>query len=112
MSGSVTARTLSRLQIRVRLPTVRIVTPDLVSPGVLQLRLLEKRLEPQLARMDARVDELLMSRRAPSDAEVGELDVLLASIAEVRELLEEARAEAARETLARRARRARPRRWV
>jgi low affinity Fe/Cu permease len=88
------------------------VTPDLATPGVLQLRLLEKRLGADIARMDARVDELLLSSKAPTDDEITEVDVLCASIAEIRELLEEARCEAARETLARRARRARPRRWV
>jgi hypothetical protein len=112
MSSSVTRATLARLQIRVPRPIVPVVTPDLANPGVLALRQLERKLEIQLARMDARVDRLLMRPTAPSDADVTEIDVLCASIAEVRELLHEARAEATRETMARRARRARPRRWV
>ena len=98
--------------MRVRLPIVPVVNPDLVSPGVLELRLLARRLEGDLARLDARVDEMLLCRRAPSDADVAEMDVLCAAIGEISELLDEARTEAARETMARRARRARPRRWV
>ena len=112
MHASVIAFTLSWLQIRVTLPTVPVVTPDLASPGVLQLRLLERRLEGDLARMDARVDELLFASTAPSAADVTEMDVLCAAIGEVRELLDEARSEAARETIARRAKRAQPRRWL
>jgi hypothetical protein len=98
--------------MRVRLPIVPVVTPDLVSPGVLQLRLLARRLDGDLARMDARVDALLVNEGPPTDADVAEMDVLCAAIGEVRELLDEARSEAARETIARRARRAKPRRWV
>ena len=79
---------------------------------MLQLRLLERRLSAQLDRMDARVDDLLLRAGTPTEDEITEVDLLGASIAEVRELLEEARHEAARETLVRRARRARPRRWV
>lgn len=89
-----------------------VVTPDLVSPGVLQLRLLARRLDGDLERMDARVDELLMSDGAPTAGDVAEMDVLCAAIGEVRELLDEARSEAARATMARRARRTQPRRWV
>lgn len=88
------------------------MTPDLASPGVLQLRLLARRLDADLERMDARVDELLLSEGPPTDADVAEMDVLCAAIGEVRELLDEARSEAARETIARRARRNKPRRWV
>ena len=88
------------------------MTPDLASPGVLQLRLLARRLDADLERMDKRVDELLLSDGPPSDADVSEMDVLCAAIGEVRELLDEARAEAARETIARRTRREQPRRWV
>ena len=88
------------------------MTPDLETPGVLQLRLLERRLGADIARMDARVDELLLCARRPTEDEIVEVDVLCAAIGEIRELLEEARADAARETLARRARRARPRRWL
>jgi hypothetical protein len=79
---------------------------------VLQLRLLERKLGADIARMDVRVDELLLSSKAPTDDEILEVDVLCAAIGEIRELLEEARADAVRETLARRARRAQPRRWV
>ncbi len=107
-----TGGTHARLQIRVRLPIVAVVTPDLVSPGVLKLRLLARRLDDDLARMDARVDALLDIDGVPTDAQVAEMDVLCAAIGEVRELVDEARAEAARETMARRARRTRPRRWV
>jgi len=91
---------------------VPVVTPDLASPGVLALRLLSRRLDDDLARLDARVDELLAAPGPPSNADIGEIDVLCAAIAEVRELQDEARAEAARAVIARRARRARPRRWV
>ena len=107
-----TAFTLSRLQIRVTQPIVPVVTPDLATVGVLELRLLERRLEADVARMDARVDELLLSTSAPSDADVAEMDVLCAAIGEVGELLAEARGDAARALLERRARRTRPRRWV
>ena len=79
---------------------------------MLQLRLLERKLVPQLARMDRRVDTLLFSASEPTRAQVAEIDILCAAIAEVRELLDEARHDAARETMARRARRARPRRWA
>ena len=88
------------------------MTPDLASPGVLQLRLLARRLDADLERMDQRVDELLLSEGPPTDADVSEMDVLCAAIGEVRELVDEARSEAARETIARRAKRAQPRRWV
>jgi hypothetical protein len=88
------------------------MTPDLASPGVLQLRLLARRLDADLERMDKRVDELLLSEGPPSDEDVSEMDVLCAAIGEVRELLDEARSEAARETIARRAKRAQPRRWA
>lgn len=78
---------------------------------MLQLRLLARRLDADLERMDKRVDELLLSEGPPSDEDVSEMDVLCAAIGEVRELLDEARAEAARETIARRAKRSQPRRW-
>ena len=107
-----TATTHPRLKFGVRLPTVPVMTPDLVSPGVLQLRLLARRLDGDLERMDARVDELLLCASAPTDRDVAEMDVLCAAISEVRELLDEARSEAARETIARRARRTQPRRWT
>lgn len=81
-------------------------------PGLLELRLLEKRLTAHIDRLDERVDRLLYSTRSPTEAEVGEMDVLCAAIAEARELLDEARHEAAVETMSRRLRRTRPKRWV
>lgn len=47
-------------------------------------------LHAHLARLDARADALLLRPGAASDTEIAELDVLLASITEVRELLAEA----------------------
>ena len=81
-------------------------------PGLLELRLLEKRLTAHIDRLDARVDELLYKSRQPSEEDISEMDVLCAAIAEARELLDEARHEAAVETMSRRLRRARPKRWV
>ena len=46
-------------------------------------------LHAHLARLDARADALLLRELAPSDREISDLDVLLASIGEVRELLNE-----------------------
>jgi hypothetical protein len=108
----VTPRTQARLQIWVRRPTVPVVTPDLASPSLLQLRLLSRRLDADLARMDARVNVLLRRPGPPSDADVAAIDVLCAAIAEVRELQLEARADAAGAVAARRERRTRPKRWV
>jgi hypothetical protein len=46
-------------------------------------------LHAHLARLDARADALLLRDAAPDDAEIRDLDVLLASIGELRELLAE-----------------------
>ena len=81
-------------------------------PGLLELRLLEKRLTAHVERLDARVDELLYTTGSPTEAQVSEMDVLCAAIAEVRELLDDARHEAAVELMSRRLRRTRPKRWV
>jgi hypothetical protein len=70
------------------------VIPSLELPVGADLVLLEQRLEAQIARMDARVDELLLCARTPTDDEILEVDVLCASIAEAAELLAEARAGA------------------
>lgn len=96
--------------------TDRVLTPsDLHGsgprPGLFQLRVLDRRLRGRIADLDARVDELLSLDGPPSDTHVAEVDVLCAAIAEVRELLDEARREAAREVEHRRIRRASPRRW-
>ena len=97
--------------------TDRLLTPDLLErsgarPGLYELRVLERRLRERIATLDARVDGLLMVPGLPSDDHVAAVDVLCASIAEARELLDEVRREAAREVHARHARRARPRRWA
>ena len=97
--------------------TDRILTPgDLVSPGprpgLYRLRVLERRLRTRIADLDARVDALLLLDGPPSDRQVAEVDVLCAAIAELRELLDEARREAAAEVQDRRTRRSRPRRWA
>lgn len=97
--------------------TDRVLTPSHlhgsgVRPGLFELRLLERRLRDRIAALDARVDELLSLGGPPSDTQVAEVDVLCAAIAEARELLDEARREAAREVQHRRSRRTRPRRWA
>lgn len=81
-------------------------------PGLFQLRVLERELRGRLAVLDRRVDELLDFTGLPDDALVAEVDVLCAVIAEQQELLEEVRAEAARELERSHERRARPRRWA
>ena len=96
--------------------TDRLLTPrDLLAPGprpgLYELRVLERSLRARIAGLDARVDDLLAIDGPPTDAEVGEVDVLCAAIAEARELLDEARAEAAAVTQHQRLRRATPRRW-
>jgi hypothetical protein len=63
------------------------VTPDVATSAAL----LERRLAVHVARMDARVDQLLFRHAAPNDDEVTEIDVLCAAIAEVGELLRETR---------------------
>ncbi len=81
------------------------------SPGLFDLRLLERRIETRLADLDARVDFLLALPGAPTDAQVAAVDVLCAAIAETQELLDEARRDAAGEARRRRERRQTPRRW-
>ena len=82
------------------------------APGLLALRVLDRELGERIARLDARVDELLRaSGTAWDDDAVGEVDVLCASMAELTELRDEARRHALAELAARRARRSGVRRW-
>src|SRR5688500_15318306 len=60
-------------------------TPALL-PGVVELRLLERRLDERLAELDARVDMLLAEPGPYTDDEIARVDVLCAAIAEVAEL--------------------------
>jgi hypothetical protein len=80
-------------------------------PGLLALRLLERRLDERLAGLDARVDMLLDAPGPYTDAEVSAVDVLCAAIAEVTELRDAARRDVVRERAARHARRSGVRRW-
>jgi RecJ-like exonuclease len=81
-------------------------------PGLFELRVLERTLRERIARLDARVDELLHDGD-PSDARtVADIDVLCAAIAEAQELVGAARREAALHTARHHARRRRPRRWA
>jgi hypothetical protein len=96
-----------------RLLTVR----DLASapgprPGLFQLRLLERSLRARIAELDARVDALLALDGPPAPRDVADVDVLCAAIAETRELLDEARREAARHVARRHERRSGRRRWA
>ena len=96
--------------------TDRLLTPrDLLAPGprpgLYELRVLERELRARIAELDARVDVLLVLDGPPTDAQVGEVDVLCAAIAEAVELLDEVRAEAAAVVHHQRLRRAAPRRW-
>ncbi len=95
----------------------RVLTPgDLLAPGprptLYELRVLDRGLRDRIARLDARVDELLMLDGPPTDDQIGEVDVLCAAIAEARELRDEVRREAAAEVQLRRLRRSSPRRWA
>ncbi len=97
--------------------TDRVLIPgDLTSPGprpgLYQLRVLERRLRERVRELDLRVDDLLVLDGAPTAAQVGQVDVLCAAIAEARELLDEVRREATHEVQDRRDRRVRPRRWA
>ena len=97
--------------------TDRILTPgDLVSPGhrpgLFRLRVLERQLRARIADLDARVDAQLMLDGPPGDEQVASVDVLCAAIAELQELLDEARREAAAEVHARQTRRSGSRRWA
>ena len=94
----------------------RVITPATLEtpallPGVVELRLLERRLTDRLAELDARVDMLLDGPGSYSDEEVGAVDVLCAAIAEVTELREAARRDVARDREVRSARRGGVRRW-
>lgn len=81
-------------------------------PSLFELRLAERRLRARLVELDARVQGSLFAGDGLGSAEaVATVDVLCASIGELRELLDETRREIARELTARQARRARPRRW-
>ena len=96
--------------------TDRLLTPSLLDnsgprPGLYELRVLERRLRARIAVLDARVDDLLMVPGMPSLDRVVAVDVLCASIAEARELLDEVRREAAHELQTQHVRRARPRSW-
>jgi hypothetical protein len=95
-----------------RLLTLRDLLAPGPRPGLYELRVLERGLRRRIAALDGRVDELLLLDGAPTDAQVGEVDVLCAAIAEARELLDEARAEVAALTQHHRRRRAAPRRWL
>ena len=97
--------------------TDRLLTPDHLlargsGPGLFRLRELERGLRRRVAGLDGRVDALLDLDGPPNDAQVAEVDVLCAAIAEARELLDEVRGAAAAELHHRRARRAQPRRWA
>ena len=95
-----------------RILTLRDLTSPGPRPGLYQLRVLERGLRRRIAELDARVDALLALDEPPTDDQVAEVDVLCAAIAELRELLDEARVEAARDVQRRRARRTRRRRWA
>lgn len=93
-----------------------VITPETLDspalrPGVLALRVIERRLGERLAELDARVDMLLSEPGPYTDADVTSVDVLCAAIAEVSELREAARQDVLRERAARRARRSGLRRW-
>ena len=90
--------------------TATLEAPALL-PGVVELRVIERRLDERLAGLDARVDMLLAEPGPYTDADVVEVDVLCAAIAEVSELRDAARRDAFRERTARTARRAGVRRW-
>ena len=81
-------------------------------PTLFELRLAERRLRARLLDLDARVQGSLFGTEAlMSDRAVTTIDVLCASIGELRELLEETRREISRELAVQQARRTRPRRW-
>ncbi|HEX2087884.1 MAG TPA: hypothetical protein VHF89_19515 [Solirubrobacteraceae bacterium] len=93
-----------------------VITPQTLDapalrPGLVALRLLERRLCDRLGELDARVDVLLAEPGPYTEDEITAVDVLCASIAEVTELREAARRDVLREHAARRARRSGVRRW-
>ena len=97
--------------------TDRLITLDDLTrpgrpPGLFELRVLERSIRDRLARLDARVDRLLALEGPPTDDEVAEVDVLCAAIAELRELLDQARRDAAHDVQRRHARRTPRRRWA
>ena len=81
-------------------------------PSLFELRLAERGLRTRLAELDARVQgSLFVDDGLGSTEAVATVDVLCASIGELRELLEETRREIVREVAARQARRSSTRRW-
>jgi hypothetical protein len=81
-------------------------------PGLFQLRVTERSLRLRLHALDDRVQWALAADDGLGTNEsVSEVDVLCASILELRELLDETRTEIAREVAALSARRDAPRRW-
>lgn len=81
-------------------------------PTLFELRLAERRLRARLADLDARVQASLTSDEGlGSEQAVAAVDVLCASISELRELLDETRREIARDVAARSRRRTPVRRW-
>ena len=82
-------------------------------PSLFELRLAERRLSGRAAQLDARVQSALLADDGLGSVQaVAAVDVLCASIGEVRELLAETRREIDAELATRRARRSVPRRWV
>ncbi len=94
----------------------RVITPATLEapamlPGVVELRVLEGRLNDRLAELDARVDMLLCESGPYGADDVAAVDILCAAIAEVAELRDAARHDVAHERTTRRARRTGTRRW-
>jgi hypothetical protein len=97
-----------------RMP-VHVITPATLDapalrPGLVELRLLERRLETRLAVLDARVDELLATDPFTDD-HVSQVDALCAAIGEITELRDGARLDIHRGEAERDARRRGVRRW-
>ena len=93
-----------------------VITPETLDspalrPGVLALRVIERRLDERLAELDARVDMKLSEPGPYTEDDIASVDVLCAAIAEVTELREAARHDLLREQAARSARRSGIRRW-
>jgi hypothetical protein len=93
-----------------------VITPESLDspalrPGVIALRVLERRLSDRLAELDARVDVMLSEPGPYTDDDIATVDVLCAAIAEVSELREAARQDVLRERATRAARRSGIRRW-
>ena len=80
-------------------------------PGVVELRLLERRLDARLSELDARVEGLLNAPSPYTDDEIARVDVLCAAIAELTELRDAARTDVLRDRAERQARRTGIRRW-